>query len=88
MKTAKGSKPARPRLRTPADPASLLVEAQRAPAAFDIAAYFPPLQIMRQKGYSWRALAQWLENYGLKVSAVHLRRLYVQQAGRRSASHP
>lgn len=65
-----------------ADPAKLLAAAQKAPAVFNIAAYFRAIYVMRQKGYSWRDLESWAAKFGIKISAVHLRRLYVQEDAR------
>jgi len=68
-----------------ADPATLLAAAEKAPAVFNIAVYFRAIYVMRQKGYSWRDLESWAANFGIKISAVHLRRLYVQENARLSA---
>jgi hypothetical protein len=71
--------------RTIADPATLLAAAEKAPKVFHIAAYFRPIYVMREKGYSWRQLEKWLGEFGIKISAVHLRRLFVQEYARLDA---
>lgn len=65
-----------------ADPAVLLAAAEEAPKVFDIASYFRAIYLMRQKGYSWRQLEKWVGEFGIKLSAVHLRRLFVQETTR------
>src|SRR3954471_415194 len=81
------SKPSRLRKKAKkiADPAALLAAAESAPTVFNIAAYFRAIHVMRQKGYSWRDLETWGAKFGIKVSAVHLRRLYVQENARLAA---
>ena len=78
---AKKTKPAR----TIADPATLLAAAEKAPNVFNIAAYFRAIYVMRQKGHSWRELEKWVGKFGIKISAVHLRRLYVHENARLDA---
>jgi hypothetical protein len=65
-------------------PEELLRAAEQAPAAFNIAAYFRPIYIMREKGHSWRDLEQWLLRFNIEMSHVHLRRLYIQEDKRLS----
>ncbi len=65
-----------------AAPAELLAAAETAPSIFNIAAYFTSIYLMREKGYSWRQLEAWLEKFGIEISAVHLRRLYVSEDAR------
>ncbi len=60
----------------------MLVAAEKAPSVFNIAAYFRAIYVMRQKGYSWRQLESWVHEFGVEISAVHLRRLYVQENAR------
>lgn len=72
----------RPRLKrkTVADPETILRAANAAPKVFNIATYFAPLYVMRDKGYSWRYLADWLKGFNIEVSHVHLHRLYTKEA--------
>jgi hypothetical protein len=65
-----------------ADLATVLAAAKAAPAVFNITTYFLPLCIMRQKGYSWRQLGDWVAKFNITISPVHLRRLYVQENDR------
>ena len=62
-----------------ASPEAILTAAEKAPVVFNIAAYFQPIYIMREKGHSWRDLAVWLKQFIIEISHVHLRRLYVQE---------
>jgi len=63
-------------------PAALLAAAKKAPAVFSITTYFRAIYVMRQKGYSWRQLEKWVRDFGIKISAVHLRRLFVSESAR------
>jgi hypothetical protein len=63
-------------------PEAVLAAAERAPRAFDMAAYHPAIRIMREKGNSWRDLAIWLRRFEIEISYVHLRRLYIQENAR------
>ena len=65
-----------------ADPKTVLRAANAAPLVFNIAAYFLPLCKMRQKGYSWRFLADWLKKFNIEISHVHLHRLYIKEDAR------
>lgn len=65
------------------DPAALLQAAETAPRRFNITGYFPALRVMREKGYSWRQLDDWVRGFNIAISHVHLRRLYVQESARR-----
>ena len=67
-----------------ADPKTILRAANAAPHIFNIAEYFRPLYVMREKGYSWRFLSNWLVGFGIEVSHVHLHRLYVKEDARLS----
>jgi len=66
----------------PALPAEVLAAAELAPRAFDMASYFPAIRVMREKGHSWRDLADWLRQFEIEISYVHLRRLYIQESAR------
>jgi hypothetical protein len=65
-------------------PATVLEAAEKAPRVFHIAAYYRPIRVMRDKGYSWRELAEWLEQFNIQVSYVHLRRLFLHEDDRLS----
>jgi uncharacterized protein YdaT len=67
-----------------ASPETVLKAAERAPRLFDVAAYFRGLYIMRDKGHSWRDLAQWLRQFKIEISHAHLRRLYIEEDERLS----
>lgn len=67
------------------DPETMLAAAEKAPSVFNISSYFRALYVMRQKGYSWRDLESWAAKFGINISAVHLRRLYVQENARLAA---
>jgi len=67
-----------------ANPAILLKAAEDAPRVFNIAHYFRPIYVMREKGYSWREIGVWLGKFNILISPVHLRRLYVQEHKRLS----
>lgn len=70
-------KKARRTRRKMADPGALLRAAESAPRRFDIGGYFQALHLMREKGYSWRHLGEWVRGFNIEISHVHLRRLYV-----------
>lgn len=61
------------------EPDVLLQAAKAAPRVFSISVYFHALYVMRQKGYSWRYLADWLKGFNINVSHVHLHRLYLKE---------
>lgn len=63
-----------------ADPAALLLAAEAAPKLFDIGGYYQALHVMREKGYSWRHLGEWVRGFNIEISHVHLRRLYIQES--------
>lgn len=79
MSDIPGNTRKKPRLtrRKMADPGALLRAAESAPKRFDIGGYFQALRIMREKGYSWRHLGEWVRGFNIEISHVHLRRLYV-----------
>ena len=81
--TTKTAMPARAARRI-ADPETLLAAAEEAPSVFNMATHFRPVFVMRQKGYSWRHLGEWLRDFNIEISPVHLRRLYVQEDKRLS----
>lgn len=65
-----------------ADPDTVLKAAKAAPTVFSIAAYFQALHLMRQKGHAWRYLSEWLKQFNISISHVHLHRLYVAEDAR------
>ena len=65
-----------------AGPEALLLAAEAAPRLFDIGGYYQALHVMREKGYSWRHLGDWVRGFNIEISHVHLRRLYLQEAER------
>ena len=67
-----------------AAPDAVLAAAEKAPRVFNISAYFRAIRIMREKGHSWRFLADWLKQFNIEVSYVHLNRLYAQEHERLS----
>jgi len=67
-----------------ASPETVLAAAKRAPRVFSIGAYFRPIYEMRQKGYSWRYLAEWLQQFNISISFVQLSRLYAAEDERLS----
>lgn len=66
----------------PASPADVLAAAQKAPRVFSIGAYYHPIYVMREKGHTWRYLAEWLQQFNIKISHVHLHRLYQAEEAR------
>ena len=74
----------KPRVRTKiiADPETVLKAAEAAPRVFNIAVYFHPLSLMREKGHSWRFIADWLKGFNIEISHVHLHRLYTKEDAR------
>ena len=80
----KKSPKSRKKVNAIAEPATLLKAANEAPTVFSVAAYFTPLYVMRQKGHSWRYIADWLKGFHIEVSHVHLNRLYVKEDARLS----
>ncbi len=67
-----------------AGPGALLLAAKAAPRLFEIGGYFEALHVMREKGYSWRHLGEWVQGFNIEISHVHLRRLYVQESERQA----
>lgn len=67
-----------------ASPKAVLKAAEKAPRVFSIGAYFRAIYVMREKGHSWRAIEEWLRQFNIEVSYVHLRRLFVQESERLS----
>ncbi len=65
-----------------ADPETVLNAAQAAPKVFHIASYFQALYVMRGKGHSWRYLSDWLVQFNIHISHVHLHRLYTAEDAR------
>jgi hypothetical protein len=65
-----------------APPAAVLAAAEAAPPAFEIAAYYQAIRLMREKGNSWRGLAEWLKEFNIEISYVHLRRLFRREQDR------
>lgn len=65
-----------------ASPDVVTAAAEKAPRVFHIGAYFRPIFLMREKGHSWRFISDWLRQFNIEVSYVHLRRLYVQEDAR------
>jgi len=51
-----------------ANPAILLKAAEDAPRVFNIAHYFRPIYVMREKGYSWREIGVWLGKFNILIS--------------------
>ena len=62
-----------------ASPTAVLRFAEKAPRKVNIREYDDAIRVLRQKGYSWRKIAGVLERFGVKVSHVHLQRLYGQE---------
>jgi len=67
-----------------ASPKAVLSAAEKAPRVFNIGAYFRALYLMRDKGHSWRYLTEWLRQFNIEISYVHLNRLYAQESERLS----
>lgn len=65
-----------------ADPETVLKAAEAAPSVFNIPSYFKALYLMRKKGHSWRSLADWLTQFNIRISHVHLHRLYTAEDAR------
>jgi hypothetical protein len=77
------AKKRRDRSKLIAAPGVLLKAAQDAPTVFSIGPYFPSLYVMRNKGHSWRFLAdEWLRKFNIYISHVHLHRLYTKEDAR------
>ena len=49
------------------DPQDLLSSAERMPEKVSLSRYWESVSALREKGYSWREIAEWLEKHGLKV---------------------
>lgn len=62
-----------------APPDVVLAAAQAAPHVFSISEYYPSLYLMREKGYSWRYISDWLKEFQIEISYVHLHRLYAKE---------
>jgi hypothetical protein len=60
-------------------PEEVLAAAELAAPVFHIAKYYRAIRLMREKGYSWRGVAEWLKQFGIEISYVHLRRIYVAE---------
>lgn len=58
----------------PPTPEELLSSAERAPLKFKLGPYWNTVETLRQKGYSWREIAQWFTSKGLKVHHSRLQR--------------
>ncbi|MDB6094524.1 MAG: hypothetical protein JWM32_2086 [Verrucomicrobia bacterium] len=56
----------------------------KAPRVFSIGAYFQPIYLMREKGHSWRFLAEWLQQFNIEISHVHLSNLFAREDERLS----
>jgi hypothetical protein len=69
---------------TIASPEEVLAAAELAVPVFHIAKYYRPIRIMREKGYSWRDTAEFLHQFRIDISYVHLRRLFVEETKRLS----
>ncbi len=65
-----------------APPEVVLKAAEEAPRVFSIGAYYQPIRTMRVKGRSWRETAGWLRQFNIRISHVHLRRLFVEENAR------
>jgi hypothetical protein len=65
-------------------PKTVLKAAMIAPRVFSIGAYFRAIYLMREKGHSWRYLAEWLKRFNIEISHVHLSRLFAQEDERLS----
>ena len=65
-------------------PEDVQAAAEKAPRVFSIGAFYRPIWTMRNKGYSWRYLADWLKKFGIEISYVHLRRLFAHEDARLS----
>ena len=79
MKQKKAQKPKTPTAPNPAPPEVVMAAAEKAPRVFSIGAYFRPIYLMREKGHTWRYLADWLKKFNINVSHVHLHRLYLAE---------
>jgi hypothetical protein len=65
-------------------PAKVLAAAELAVPVFNMAIYYRSVRLMREKGYSWRELADWLKQFRIEVSYAHLRRLFIAENKRLS----
>jgi hypothetical protein len=69
-----------------APPAVVIAAAEAELPAFRIEAYYPAVLRLREKGHSWRRIAEWLGEFNIEISYVHLRRLFAAESQRRSAA--
>ena len=60
-------------------PEDVLAAAEFAAPVFHIARYYRSVRLMREKGYSWREISNWLKQFRIEISYVHLRRLFVEE---------
>lgn len=60
-------------------PEDVLAAARMAPRVFNMPAYYHPVLVMRDKGHSWRSIAEWLKMFNIEMSHVHLRRLFIRE---------
>jgi len=67
-----------------ASPEEVLAAAELAVPVFHIAKYYGSIRLLRKKGYSWRWISDWLKQFRIEVSYVHLRRLFVEEDKRLS----
>jgi len=67
-------------------PDLVLAAAEEAPEAFRIEAYHSAILRLREKGHSWRRISDWLREFNIEVSYVHLRRLFGAESAQRSAA--
>jgi hypothetical protein len=65
-----------------ASPGEVLTAAEKAPEAFRIDAYYLSVSMMRDKGHSWRRIADWLAEFRIEISYVHLRRVFRAESER------
>jgi hypothetical protein len=84
MKRKPAKPPSRPAAGEIMPPSAVMEAARKAPRVFHIAAYFQAIYVMREKGHSWRYLADWLAQFNIQISHVHLSRLYAQEDERLS----
>jgi hypothetical protein len=68
-----------PKRGTVASPTAVLRFAEKAPRKINIREYDDAIRVLRQKNYSWRKIVGVLDRFGVKVSHVHLQRLYGQE---------
>ncbi len=56
------------------DPQDLLSSAEKMPEKVSLGRYWESVSTLREKGYSWREVSEWLEKHGLKVHHSQLHR--------------